>query len=267
MNLKRSALTTLAAACAAFASAHAAPITVNAIGVVTQVLAADAFGTTVGNQFALRATFDSGALIDAEDWFGVNIPGLQFASLADDPESSLLIQLGARSWTAMDEPSYGNDFGGFFPAAIPHVVLLNGAFFGLDYFGIGPSDDTILNDALSQLLFGAPLGEISGGDSDPNHPPTWIGKWDIEHATVAVPEPNTLAIVMLGIAGMTFQSVARRGRRRRSAGFVGSRSEAQVIGAAQWPAAVQTSPQIAGGAPRLRDARRCISECIRPRCY
>jgi hypothetical protein len=199
------------------ASAH--PITVDATGVVTQVLAADPFGTSVGDQITLRAVFDSSALTDIGDLFGFgfSIPGLQFASLATDPGASLSIDLGDRRWTALDEPLFGSDLGGLFPTPLPHVVLLNGDFFGLNYFGIGPSDDVLVSDAIGQLYFGSPAGQIFGGDSNPAHPPTWIGQWDLEHATVSVQEPGTLPLMLLGIGGLVW-------RLRRAADPIPTRS-------------------------------------------
>ena len=175
---------------------HAVPITVNAIGSVTAVFSPGPFGTAVGDQISLHATFDSTAIADASATFG--IPGLEFASLAS-PGAALSIDLGSRHWTELDEPLFGSDLG-FFPNPLPHVVLLNGAFFGLNYFGIGPGDDVFVADSLGALFFGSP--SILGGDSNPNHPPAWIGAWDLERATVTVPEPGVLSLLLIGAAAL-----------------------------------------------------------------
>ncbi len=188
--------------------ASATPIRVSATGFVTQVLTPDAFGTSVGDPFTLEARFDSSALVDIDSLFGMSVPGVQFASLATSPEASLLITLGSRSWNALSEPFFGSDFFGLFPTPLPHVVLLDGAFFGLNFFGIGPSDDVFFNDSTGLLYFGATPGEVLGGDSNPSHPPAWVGMWDLANATVQVPEPDTYSL-LLGFAALRFR------RRRR----------------------------------------------------
>lgn len=192
-------------------SARAFPITIDATGSVTAVFAPDAFGTTVGDLITLHATFDSNAIVDASATFG--IPGLEFASLAS-PGAALAIDVGSRHWTELDEPLFGSDLGGFFPTALPHVVLLDHAFFGLNYFGIGPGDDVFVADSLGALFFGSP--PILGGDSNPDHPPAWIGAWDLEHATVRVPEPGTFWLLLFGAAAMasSVRRLAPAGSRR-----------------------------------------------------
>jgi len=182
-------------------NAAAIPISVSARGSVTAVLAPDAFGTQVGDSISLHAEFDSAALVDVPEFFGISIPGVQFASLAS-PQSSLIIQLGTRTWTALDEPLYGSDLFGIFPTALPHVVLRDGKFMGLNFFGIGPGDDVFVNDAVGQLYFGSPLGQILGGNSDPESPPFWLGMWDLRDATVSVPEPGTSALFALGLGAL-----------------------------------------------------------------
>jgi hypothetical protein len=193
-------LTALAAALVFAAPlAHAVPITVDATGTVTDVFAADAFGTDVGDVFTLHAVFDSSAVADAGDVFGLGaIPGLQLATLAM-PGASLSIDLEARHWTEHSEPLFGQQFPDF-PNPAPWVVLLDGKFLGLEYFGIGPGDDVFLGVALEQMYFGFPA--VLGGDSNQNHPPVWLGAWDLEHATVTVPEPGTLGLLLLGVVGI-----------------------------------------------------------------
>ncbi len=186
--------------------AHAVPITVDAIGSVTDVFAADAFGTDVGDVFTLHATFDSSAIADAGDIFGLGaIPGLQLATLAM-PGASLAIDLEGRHWTEQSEPLFGEQLPGF-PNPVPWVVLLDGKFLGLEYFGIGAGDDVFVGIALEEIYFGAPA--VLGGDSNPEHPPVWLGAWDREDARVTVPEPATLGLVLLGLLGMAARSRMR----------------------------------------------------------
>jgi len=193
--------------------ASAIPVKVSATGSVIQVLTPDAFGTSVGDEFALEARFDSSALVDIDSMFGISVPGVEFASLATSPDASLLITLGSRSWDARSEPFFGSDFFGLFPTPLPHVVLLDGAFFGLNFFGIGPSDDVFLSDSTGQLYFGSTPGEVLGGNSDPGSPPFWVGMWDLANATVVfVPEPGTYFLTLLGLAAINWN------RRRRSGG-------------------------------------------------
>jgi hypothetical protein len=188
--------------------ARAVPITVDATGTVTDVFAADAFGTDVGDVFTLHAVFDSSAIADAGDVFGLGaIPSLQLATLAM-PGASLSIDLEGRHWTEQSEPLLGQQFPGF-PNPAPWVVLLDGKFLGLEYFGIGAGDDVFAGIALEEIYFGAPA--IIGGDSNPRHPPVWLGAWDLEHATVTVPEPGTLGLLLLGLLGVAGRSRMRGG--------------------------------------------------------
>jgi len=184
--------------------ANAIPVTVDATGVVTDVFAADVFGTAVGDVFTLHAEFDTSAVADAGDPFGLGaVSGLQLASLAT-PGASMSIDLGARHWTELSDPLFGADFG-VFPNGVPHVVLLDGKFFGLNFFGIRPGitpddDDVFVGDALSEIYFGPP--GVYGGDSNPRHPPVWLGAWDLDRATVTVPEPGTFGLLLLGVAAL-----------------------------------------------------------------
>lgn len=194
--------------------AAAVPISITAGGTVTQVLAPDAFGTAAGDQIAMRVTFDTNDLVDVDALFGISVPGVQFASLAG-PASSLFIQLGARTWTELNEPLLGSDYFGLFPTALPHVVLVNGQFAGLNYFGIGPGDDVFINDAVGQLYFGAPLGQLFGGNSDPDSPPFWIGQWDFGSVRVNVAEPETGILMLIGLLGLLYSLQRNDNQRSR----------------------------------------------------
>lgn len=208
VNVRNSLFAAALALTASFASAT--PIAVNATGSVTVVSTPDGLGTSVGDPITLQAHFDSSALVSVDSLFGISVPGVQFASLATDPAASLVITLGLRSWSAQSEPFFGDDFFGLFPTPLPHVVFVNGAFFGLNFFGIGPSDDVFVSDAVGQIYFGSPPGEILGGNSDPNVPPFWVGLWDLQGATISVPEPGTHSLMLLGLMMLPIVGWSRR---------------------------------------------------------
>jgi len=198
--------------------AGAAPIIVRATGVVTDVFT-PWFDTTVGEQITLRAQFDSSALLDVHSLGPFSMPpGVQFASLATDPAASLLITLGStRSWNKDSEPLFGSTFHGFFPTPLPQIVLVNGRFLGVNFFGINPlvgdpaQQDTFVDDVVNELIFGDPPGTITGGDAVSSHPPFWDGLWNLANATVTVSAPGTNALTLLGLAllgAFTFRRIA-----------------------------------------------------------
>ena len=204
------------AICMSFAAvaAQAATMKVSAIGTVVAVFVPDAYGTTPGDVITLQGTFDSGSLVDESAVFGT--PGLQFGSL-----DSLGVNMHGQHWTQADDPLFGLPI---FGAAIPHIVLVDGQFYGLDFFGIGEQHNAILLDALDQLFGNLPPGIILGGNDDPNAAPFWIGFWNPGATVTAVPEPGAWIVLLYGVAGL---GAAMRARRR-----LASRAEVRRTAAA-----------------------------------
>lgn len=201
-------------------AAHAGMLNIKYDGVITQVLDPESsFGFHVGDVIHYSVTFDPSKLvnisqtfynIDAISGLPVAIPGLQTASLSDDPRASASVKVGSYSFTKFDALGYGQDSGlgaGNFP-----TVVYDGTTFLGAVLDVAASDGFELDtDPIAKILHYFPDNVLSFDDNSGNV--GFIASTDIASAvTTAVPEPAVWLVMAAG-----FGIVGASLRRNRSA--------------------------------------------------
>ena len=180
-----------------------------------------AFG--VGTPITFKVRYDTDKLVDRtqviDDNTGLGFASVLTASLADDPNAALNIQIGSTSFTKFDAENYGTPEGdcgagcdlgaGNFPVA----DIIDGKFSGVGNTFIDAAGYSLDADPIADAFGGFDLGDGAGGydfffgqaaDGDPFATTLAVGNFDAASAVVtSVPEASTwtLMIVGLGLAG------------------------------------------------------------------
>ena len=187
-------------------AARAGMVDIKYDGVITEVLdPSSSFGFQVGDVIHYSVRFDPAKLInvsqsfyniDAVTGLPVAIPGLQTASLSDDPRASATVRIGSYSFTKFDVLGYGQDSGlgaGNFP-----TVVYDGATFLGAVLDVAAADGFELDtDPIARILHYFPDDVLSFDDNSGNA--GFIASTDVAHAVItSVPEPAVWLVMAAG---------------------------------------------------------------------
>lgn len=205
--------TMLGAACAAaLAIAMASPAAASLVqyqydGVVVAVFGPEPTGVVAGDAAHVRLVFDTANLVDvsalASAETGVDYTDLKAASLSA-PGAQLQIFVGPNAFTQADHFDFFGDSFGF---GEPYVLFNNGAFFGIEYFGLNAYGAGLATAGAAPEMF-----DFAGGGFRPEGP-SYAGYFDYAKAIrTDVPEPAVWSLMIVGF-GMMGAALRRQQRR------------------------------------------------------
>jgi hypothetical protein len=203
------AITGAALALAAAQPAAAEIVQVRYDGTVTAVFGLDPEGVAFGDVAHVRVRYDPSLIteVTAETnaIFGTSYGKFQVATLSG-PGAGVEVDLAGHHWDKNDQFDFFPDPYG---EGRPYVLFKDGAFFGVDFFG--------LQFGTSAFVTAGPAPEffdfVGGSFKVPG--PSYGGYFDYGHAKFdgAVPEPASWALMLMGFGGLG----AMLRRRRRAA--------------------------------------------------
>lgn len=176
-----------------------------------------AFDLSVGSPVYFSVTFDPDKLVDVSQTFynidaitgmPVAIPGLETASLSDDPNAAFTVTAGSHSFTKFDAHKYGQNLLG--AGDVPLAVFQNSTFVGVAFEAIADDGFVIDTDPIAVALHYFPTYGV-GFDINSNNPDFgFLISTDLPSLYAAVPEPASWATMIAGF-GM-IGGALRRGR-------------------------------------------------------
>lgn len=153
-------------------------------------------GVNLGDVAHVLIEFDPAGLVDvtaaAKDAFGVTYDHLEAAPLAG-PGAKLRIAIGPNSFTEADQ--FGGAGDPFKIGGGPHVLLEDGKFFGIQFFGVNAKGATFVTAGAAPEPFDFVGGDFSAGR------PSYAGFFDKSSLRGGgVPEPAGWGLMILGFA-------------------------------------------------------------------